>query len=106
MRVRDISVKLYRPITVRLLDHLSTGAVIRVQVKNERGEPLRARVDIQEVKTGAGERWHTRSQDGYWDFMMHQHGTYTLRISAEGYVAQTISVDTKKRKEITLVALK
>ena len=83
--IRNASVELYRPIRNRLLEHLSSGPAIRIQVLDPNGYPVRAKISIDGVALSNDEAWYTRYHDGRWDFLVPAHQDYTLRIEAEGY---------------------
>ena len=102
MTIRNASVALYRPIRNRILEHLSAGPAIRIQVVDGSGQPIRASVQLEGLTLSNGELWQTRQHDGRWDFLVPEHKNYSLRIKAEGYRHKTVEVDTQALTKIVL----
>jgi hypothetical protein len=100
--IRNGSVEAYRPIRNRLLDHLASGPVIRIQVMDSNGYPVRAEVTVEGIDFKNDEAWKTRSLDGRWDFLVPEHDKYRISIKADGFAEQTVSVNTKTLKYIKL----
>ena len=102
MTTRNASVALYRPIRNRILEHLSAGPALRIQVVDGSGQPIRASVQLEGLTLSNGELWQTRQHDGRWDFLVPEHKNYSLRIKAEGYRHKTVEVDTQALTKIVL----
>jgi hypothetical protein len=74
-----------RPIWETLLERVAHGPRISGHVRTPKGEPVRARVDIEEVQLRAGERWTSRALDGRFDRVVIGPGRYTVKVTAPGY---------------------
>lgn len=70
-----------RPSWMALANRLLDGPSLSGQVRDRRGRPLEATVEIAEVATFEGERWSTRPRDGRFDRFLPQPGIYRLRAS-------------------------
>lgn len=100
--IRNASVSLYRPIRNRLLNHLESGPAIRLQVLDSDNRPIKAKIEISEIQMSNKEVWHTRYHDGRWDFLVPEHGQYSLTLTAPGYRTKKVVVQTQDRVEIVM----
>ncbi|MEC7984826.1 MAG: M14 family zinc carboxypeptidase [Myxococcota bacterium] len=102
LRIRDRSVRLYRPITDRLLHRVAKGPAIRVIVEDEYGFPLRAQITLKSIQQNANEDWHTRTLDGRWDFLLDKPAKHRIQIQADGYRPVNVTVKSDRLYRIRL----
>ncbi|MBK8254576.1 MAG: hypothetical protein IPK82_18150 [Polyangiaceae bacterium] len=81
---RDQTIEQIRPSWAALFDRYIDGPSVEGHVVNESGEPVSAKVDVAEVKTFAGEQWHSRCSDGFFGRYLPNFGKVTVRVSTPG----------------------
>ena len=86
-----------RPLWRRLLTRVASRGALRGTVRNARGEPVVARVEVAETKLRAGERWTSRCADGHFDRLMPWPGRYTVRATVDGLPTVERAVDVGSR---------
>lgn len=80
---------------ILLFERVIKGPTLVGKVRSAAGEPLEARVEILEQELRAGEVWTSRPRDGRFARMFASPGTYTVRVSADGYKPVTEKVRVK-----------
>lgn len=90
-----------RPSWMLLFDRFIKGPTLLGQVVDREGRALEARVEILEQEVRAGEIWTSRPRDGKFARMFASPGTYSVRVSADGYlpVTRKVRVGAKKSPE-------
>lgn len=80
------------------------GNKIFLKVINEKGNPLSARIEIEDIKYYNGEEYYS-SPSGIFNRMVLKD-QYTITISHQNYVTQKILINSTKNNEITLIKMK
>lgn len=96
--IRTQAVIATRPIWMALFDRVLDGPWIGGHVRDAAGKPVAARVMVEEIVTGAGERWTSRARDGRFDRAVTKPGRYTLVVEAEGRAPIERSVSVGRRR--------
>ena len=66
------------------MERVAEGPSLELQVLDEEGRPLEARVEVLELRGRAGERWTARPRDGRYHRLLPESGRYTLRVRSKG----------------------
>lgn len=71
-----------------ILERTLRGPTLTVEVVDEDGRPVVARVDVLESRPINGEQWQTREKDGLYHRLLAEPGRYRVRVG-DGDAAQT-----------------
>jgi len=95
-----------RPLWQRLVDRYIDGPTIEVVVKDPKGHPVQARVDLLGLPNHNGEEWTTRCRDGFYGHMLAAPGDHLVAITAPGLppMVKPVTVDKRVRVTFTLPA--
>lgn len=84
LTIRNQAVAATRPVWETLLNRVVSGIGISGHVRDHRGQPLQAVVQIEEVRLRANEVWTSRKYDGRFDRALAKPGRYTVRAEIPG----------------------
>jgi hypothetical protein len=79
------SVQGMRPLSLRALELYLEGPVIVIHVRDENGRPIEAQVQILEYNYIENEVFTTHPHTGRFDYFLKDGGTYTVRVTRDGY---------------------
>ena len=94
LTIRKDSVLSINPLYTRLLDRVVSGPAVYGFTLKEDGSPLEATVKVLEQSFEHNENWTSRRRDGLFYRLLPKDQTYTIEISAPGYVSQNRKVTT------------
>ena len=89
---RLASVESTRETWMSLVDRVLDGPSVYGSVHTASGEPVVAKVSIDEVKLLEGEVWTSRCRDGRFERLLPGEGSYTVRVEVAGLEPMTKSV--------------
>lgn len=84
-KARNPAVVGTRPSWQILLERVANGPGVSGLVRDERGAPVVAEVEIVEMPAVNGEVWTTRPRDGRYARLFPSPGRWTVRVRAAGY---------------------
>lgn len=87
-----------RPVWTRLLDRFLDGPSVYGVVRDGKGHPVVAEVQIVEQTLQEQEHWLTRCRDGHFDRFLPGPGDYTLRVLLPGQPPQERKVTIGKER--------
>ncbi|MBU1899009.1 hypothetical protein KKB55_14815 [Myxococcota bacterium] len=101
MAKRDLLVAHLRPAWEMLIQRFLVGPSLSIRVVDKTGAPVRAEIDVKEIKLREDERWSTRCPHGDQHRYLDAPGTYTVRARV-GRREITQRVVVRERAEVTL----
>lgn len=87
-----------RPVWTRLLDRYLDGPSVHGVVRDVKGRPVVADVNIVEQSLAEQEHWQTRCRDGHYDRFLPGPGDYTVRVAVPGGPVQEQRVTIGKQR--------
>ncbi len=87
-----------RPVWTRLLDRYLDGPSVYGVVRDAKGRPVVADVNIVEQSLAEQEHWQTRCRDGHYDRFLPGPGDYTVRVTVPGGPVQEQKVTVGKQR--------
>jgi len=87
-----------RPIWTRLLDRYLDGPSMYGVVRDAKGRPVVAEVQVVEQSFGEQEHWRSRCRDGHYDRFLPGPGQYTVRITVPGLPPQQKQITVGKER--------
>jgi hypothetical protein len=96
--VRTTAVEATRPLWRALLERVHRGPWIGGHVRDQNGNPVAAKLMVEQIQTFEGERWTTRTRDGRFDRAVPKPGKYTLIIEVDGQPAIEREVSVGSRR--------
>lgn len=99
---RMATVETTRPTWTALFNRILDRPAVNGRVTDAAGKPVSAQVVVMETRPQMGEVWTSRCRDGRYDRMLPKAGRYQLRVSAPGFVTQTIPFEAASRTPVRL----